>query len=305
MSGRARAFDVAARFVNDHAHDLVKRTLEAYAANPGTDLRLPRAAKKAATVEEGTLRDVPFLAFMPKGKARTTIVYAPGGGGTLEPLSFQLTFAARLSAAAQARVVVGRYPKGPQANAIDAINWVERLYIDAYVKQGKEDTFLMGDGIGANICLAICAQTDAKPTGLVCVSPDTGLAEGEQRESLKAHEGADQLLSSDFPNTMKKSFFGPLSFASALVNPRSITFDHHFPPTLMLYGGKEMYRAQDKALIETMHASDVHVESHRYDDLPHCGALMTAFPEHRDAIARMATFVESRLDAEGDATGRR
>ncbi|MDD6730568.1 MAG: alpha/beta hydrolase [Eggerthellaceae bacterium] len=305
MSGRARAFDVAARFVNDHAHDLVKRTLEAYAANPGTDLRLPRAAKKAATVEEGTLRDVPFLAFMPKGNARTTIVYAPGGGGTLEPLSFQLTFAARLSAAAQARVVVGRYPKGPQANAIDAINWVERLYIDAYVKQGKEDTFLMGDGIGANLCLAISAQTDAKPTGLICVSPDTGLGEGDQRESLKAHEGADQLLSSDFPNTMKKSFFGPLSFESALVNPRSITFDHHFPPTLMLYGGKEMYRAQDKALIETMHASDVHVESHRYDDLPHCGALMTAFPEHRDAIARMATFVESRLGAEGDATGRR
>ena len=305
MSRRARAFDVAARFVNDHAHDLVKRTLEAYAANPGTDLRLPRAAKKAATVEEGTLRDVPFLAFMPKGKARTTIVYAPGGGGTLEPLSFQLTFAARLSAAAQARVVVGRYPKGPQANAIDAINWVERLYIDAYVKQGKEDTFLMGDGIGANLCLAISAQTDAKPTGLICVSPDTGLAEGDQRASLEACAHDDQLVASTFPLTMREAFFGPLSFASALVNPRSITFDHHFPPTLMLYGGKEMYRAQDKALIETMHASDVHVESHRYDDLPHCGALMTAFPEHRDAIARMATFVESRLGAEGDATGRR
>lgn len=305
MSTRARAFDEVTGFINRHTGNLVKTSLAAYAADPGTDLRIPRAATRAAHFEEGAFRDFPFIAFEPEGEPRTAIVYAPGGAGTLEPLSFQLVFAARLAAEAQARVVVGRYPKGPHYNAIDAMNWIERLYIDAYVAQGKENTFLMGDGIGANICLAICAQTDAKPTGLVCVSPDTGLAEGEQRESLKAHEGADQLLSSDFPNTMRKSFFGPLSFESALVNPRSITFDHHFPPTLVLYGGKEIYQDQDEALMETMRSAEVHVDSHRYDDLPHCGALMGAFPEHRDAIDRIDSFVEDRLAAGQGATGRR
>jgi acetyl esterase/lipase len=294
MSKRARAFDAVAGFVNHQLGNLVKSSLRAYAADPGTDMHVPRAAARTARVEEGAFRDFLYVAFEPKGAApRTAIVCAPGGAGTLEPLSFQLVAAARLAAAAQARVIVGRYPKGPDHNAIDAMNWIERLYIDAYVQQGKENTYLAGDGIGANLCLAICAQTDAKPTGLICVSPDTGLAEGDQRASLKAHEGADQLVSSAFPETMQKNFFGPLSLESALVNPRSITFDHHFPPTLLLYGGREMYREQNELLADEMRASDVRVEAHCYEDLPHCGALMSAFPEHKDALERMAAFTRS------------
>lgn len=116
-----------------------------------------------------------------------------------------------------------------------------------------------------------------------------GLEDGKNRNIRKAMEAHDPLLNIKMNDLIAKFWAKNVPLDSPDINPAHIDY-HNFPKVMLLYGTHEVFYPHVLTLIAKMeqeHADVMCVEK----EMCHDWALCSFFPEGKEAIDRMVSYI--------------
>lgn len=237
------------------------------------------------------------------------LVYVHGGGWCLFSLDTHDRLMRELAARAGIVVVGIDYALAPEhpyptalRQCVDAVRAL-RTRADDF---GLDATRLAigGDSAGANLALATALQLrDADGhTGLAGLLLHYGAFDTAiDVDSAATLGAADAMLSADEMADYWRAYLGPA--ADRCRDPAAVPAHaalHALPPTLLLWGERDVLAAQNAAMAARLRASGVDVDTQAYAGAPHSFLEAMSVSEiARDALARGAGWLRTRLAPAG------
>jgi monoterpene epsilon-lactone hydrolase len=245
--------------------------------------------------------EIPVAAYTPKGvEPRRTILFLHGGGYCFGSIRMYADLAARLSAAAQARVVLPEYRLAPEHRYPAAHDDCRHVY-DHLLDQGVQphELALVGDSAGGGLVLATAmrARDTGRPLPSVIglISPWIDLVcEGP---TYATHAARDPMLPTEVMSRCAAQYAGDTDVRDPQLSPLYADLTG-LPPMLIQVGTEEILQSDSERIAEAARAAGVDVTLRTYDGMWHVWHLFAwAVPEGKMAISEMGEFVRRKLDA--------
>jgi monoterpene epsilon-lactone hydrolase len=253
-------------------------------------------------VEEVDCDGVPALWVSAPGVSsdRALIHYHSGGYVMGSAIGYR-EFAYRLSAAADARVLVPNYRLAPEHvypapldDGVAAFRWLAK-------QEDPSRIVAVGDSAGGGMNLAVLLSLrdagDTLPAAAVCISPLTDLA--AEGESYSNFPDRDPVISAELAVGMGVVYMGEgkIPAETPLASPLYADL-HGLPPLLVTVGDAEALYSDSTRLVDKVKAAGGDVELIVGKDLLHIYPLFASIlPEGQEAIERIGQFVQSHTPA--------
>jgi acetyl esterase/lipase len=242
-------------------------------------------------------------ASMPGTSSERTIFYLHGGGYVVGSPTGYRGFAAALSQAADARVLLVDYrlaPENPHPAAVrdatTAYRWLVKEEAD------PASTAVAGDSAGGGLALALLTALrdagDRLPAALVCLSPwvDMSLSSA----SIDGRAELDPLVSRALLENMAGAYLMGQDPQTASASPLFADLSG-LPPTLVVVGTSEALLDDSTRLADRARDAGVDVTLNIVDEMYHVFPTMSSFlPEAREAVEEIGRFVQAMYPEDVD-----
>jgi monoterpene epsilon-lactone hydrolase len=248
------------------------------------------------TVEAVDASGVPCLLVAATGVSPDRmVVYFHGGGYVIGSVAGYRAFAAALSAAAHAQVLLVDYRLAPEhrypaavEDGVTAHRWAaERVGAGSVVLGGES----AGGGLSVAVLLALKQAGAELPAGAMCISPWTDLT-----LSLGSHtrnSEVDVVLTQEGLRALARAYLQGGEPTDPLVSPLFGELSG-LPPVLVIVGGAETLEDDARELARRVREAGGEAELLVATDMPHAYPLFAEYlPEAADAVSRMGRFVRS------------
>jgi acetyl esterase/lipase len=257
----------------------------------------PFLKRLGVTVQEAELGGVSVLEYRPRdGTPRAAILYLHGGGFIGTSPSMYAAFTGWIAHETACPVFVPDYRLAPEfpypASLLDAA-----LVYEAMLASGLPATglFLAGDSGGGNLAAGLLVELRGRhlpmPAGLILFSPEVSLAldepsitENAQRDILPWNIPVRPYLNGLEPRDERASV-GDADLRG-------------FPPTLVAFGGDEMFRDPIHRFVERLRRSGVDTTAIEEPDMFHVFPILMPWAEaSRRVYLAVSAFVRKRLES--------
>ena len=226
------------------------------------------------------------------------ILYLHGGGYAIGSLNTHRAHVARLSAAANARVLNVDYrlaPEHPYPAAVDDAVSAYRWLVAQGVPTGA--IAISGDSAGGGLTLATLLALrdagDAMPAAAVPISPWADL-EGTG-ESITTRAEVDFMCTADGLKEMADWYAAGQDLRQPYISPIHGEMTG-LPPLLIHVGDAEILRDDAVRIADRARAAGVDVTLEVWDEMPHVWhAFAGLLPEADEAVARIGSWLDERL----------
>jgi acetyl esterase/lipase len=234
----------------------------------------------------------------PNSRADRAVIHFHGGGYAVGSAASSRHFAARVAAAAEARVLVVDYrlaPEHPFPAALDdasaAYQWLLRT------GPGAARTAVLGESSGGGLALATLLKAKGEgidlPAMAVVLSPwtDVELTGG----SIVSKAEADPLVPPELLKTMADVYLSGQDKRNPFVSP--LYGDYRgFCPLYVQVGTAEILLDDSRRVANKAEGSGVDVTLDVWDDMIHTWQLFAAYvPEGQEAIEKFSAAIAARL----------
>ena len=216
----------------------------------------PFLKRLGVTVRDAELGRVPVLEYRPgRGAPRGAILYLHGGGFIGTSPSMYAAFTGWIAHETACRVFVPDYRLAPEfpfpASLLDTISVYEAMLAAGLP---SERLFVAGDSAGGNLATALLVHAPGRhlprPAGLILFSPQLSLALDEPSIT----ENADRdILPWNIPVRPYLHGLEPHDERVSLADADL----RRFPPTLIAFGGDEMFRDPIRRFVERLKRAGV------------------------------------------------
>jgi epsilon-lactone hydrolase len=223
---------------------------------------------------------------------RTTVLHFHGGGYCVGSAITPRSWAAHLSAATGARVVLPEYRLAPEHPHPAALDDARAIWA---ALPAPTSTVLSGDSAGGGLALALTLtlrdEGQDRPAGCILLSPWLDL--GRDRRADPDLVRRDVLLSPEWLAACARAYAAPQSWAGPLVSPLHAA--HTGLPRLLIQAGTHELLAPDaEAMAARASAAGVDVTYTRWPRLWHDFMLQPGLLAAADsALAQAAWFVRA------------
>jgi len=247
------------------------------------------------TVRDAEFGGVPALECRPGGDApQGAILYLHGGGFIGTSPSMYVAFTGWIAHETGCRVIVPDYRLAPEfpfpAGLLDAVAVYEALLAGL----PAERLIVAGDSGGGNLATALLLDALRRrlprPAGLILFSPETSLALDES--SITANADRD-ILPWNIP--VRPYLHG--------VEPRDDRVSmadadlRHLPPTLVAYGGDEMFRDPIRRFVERLQRSGVQTTSIEEPRMFHVFPILMPWADASERVYQaVGAFVRKQFE---------
>jgi acetyl esterase/lipase len=233
---------------------------------------------------------------VPQSESTRVVLYLHGGGYVIGSRRTHRELAARIAAAARARVLVLEYrlaPEAPFPAAVDdataAFRWMRAQGIAAASIAIAGDS--AGGGLTLATLLALRDAGDALPACAICLSPWTDL----EGTGASARPGVvdDPMVGVEGLRAMGRVYAG-----DALRNPLAAPLYGEFkdlPPLLIQVGTREILLDDATRVAERAKEQGVDVTLEIEAGAPHVWQVFPGIPESTAAVERIGAFVRERI----------
>ena len=233
----------------------------------------------------------------PPARADCVILYLHGGGYVIGSIKTHRDLAARLSRAAQARVLVIDYrlaPEHPFPAAVDDATAAYRWLLSIGVQPPK--IVIGGDSAGGGLTVAtlvaLCEARLPLPAAGVCLSPWVDL-EGTG-ESMTTKAAVDPMVRRDELQRMAAMYLNGRDPRTPLAAPLHADLTG-LPALLIQVGTAETLLDDSTRLAARARAAGVEATLEPWEDMIHVWQAFAAIlPEGQQAIERIGEFVRQR-----------
>ena len=289
----------------------ITRRLFRYMANPAlppevrrrrTDRLIGAAPLPRGTrVEPVTAGGVPAEWIAPPGvETDAVLLYLHGGGYAAGSFATHRITAEQVAQAAGVRALLPAYRLAPEHRFPAAPSDVLAVYRWLVEEYGADPARVVvaGDsaGGGLTIVLAVSARDAGVPlpAALVCISPWTDLAGTGGSMSTKA--GIDPCFRPEDLRLQAREYLGDADPMQPLASPLYADL-RGLPPLLAQVGGDELLLDDARRLVERAQAAGVDATLEVWPGLWHVFPLQGTFPESRQAMRRVGSFLGHHLAA--------
>lgn len=286
-----RSLSAFVRLLNIGRLKLVKRIMYQGFAHPHNRETLPWRMYRQFSVEEFCFQGYPVYTLTAAHSRRDkTILFLHGGGGRMRPTTLHYHTVGWLLRNTDHSVVLPFYPLAPKANAVAAREWIEALYHFLNRDLGPWHWVFMGDSAGANLSARMIELHPEWAEGVILLSPASGVAEMDG--AMRDRENEDILLDTKMLAMIAEGWCGGIPLTHPEVEAGAMDY-RQFPPTLLCYGGRELFapyvREIGNTLLAHVHGAQV------YEGQTHCHDWMLAgfLPEARAMRQKIAGFIGS------------
>jgi acetyl esterase/lipase len=245
--------------------------------------------------ERFRIGEVPVAAYTPKGiEPRGTVLFLHGGGFCFGSIKMYADLAARLSAAAQARVVLPEYRLAPEHRYPAAHDDCRSVYEHLLAQGVKPSEFaLVGDSAGGGLVLATVTSARDRglplPAALGLISPWIDLV--CNGPTYVTNAARDPMLPVEVMSRCAAQYAGDVDVRDPQLSPLYADLSG-LPPTLIQVGTEEILQSDSTRISEAARAAGVDVTLRTYDAMWHVWQLFAwAVPEGKMAIREMGEFV--------------
>lgn len=248
--------------------------------------------------------EIDVAAYSPRqGGPRGTILFLHGGGFCFGSIRMYADLAARLAAAAQARVVLPEYRLAPEHRYPAAHDDVMAVY--EYLVQ--DDAFssnlaLVGDSAGGALVMttAVAARDRGLPLpdSLAVISPWVDLTCGGP--TYAANEASDAMLTPGIMFQCSAAYAHGADLRDPRLSPLFADLKG-LPPLLIQVGTDEILLSDSTRLADAARAAGLDITLRVYEGLWHVWHLFAwAVPEGKLAIRELAEFVTGKFETASD-----
>jgi len=236
----------------------------------------------------------------PGSTDRATLLYLHGGGYTIGSVRTHRALVSRLATATGARGLTVDYRLGPEHpfpaavdDALAAYRWLVRGDADpGRVVVGGDSA---GGGLTVALLVALRDAGEPLPGAAVSISPWADLA--CTGESMTTRAARDPMVQREPLLQMAAAYLGGQDARNPLASPIHADL-RGLPPLLVHVGTAETLLDDATRLAERARAAGVAIDLEVWDDMIHVWhAFAPLLPEADEAIARIGTWVRSRLRA--------
>ena len=250
------------------------------------------------SIEEVDADGVPCVwASMPGTSSDRAIFYLHGGGYVIGSSTGYRGFAAALSRAADARVLLVDYRRAPESPHPAAVKDATTAY--RWLARGEADpttTVIAGDSAGGGLTVALLTAlrdaSDRLPAAAICISAWVDMT--MSGASVDDRAPLDPLVSRALLDNMAGAYLMGQ-------NPRTLTASplladlSGLPPMLILVGTSETLLDDSIRLADRARDAGTDVTLRVADEMYHVWPIMSSFlPEAREAVEEISRFVQSR-----------
>ncbi len=241
--------------------------------------------ERGVTIREATFGGVASLMTEP-GQPAGTLLYFHGGGYRMGSPAGWANFASRISGASGLRVVVADYRLAPEhpfpAAVHDAV-----VSFDAVSAAFRGPVFVGGDSAGGGLASALALAADAKPAGLILISPWLDLAVTNPTYDSRP---ADLFFPKASAQSAAELYLQGHPADHPLASPLRGDLAG-FPPTLIFASSDEAVVGDALDLQTRLADARVAVESHIVPGMTHVWPVIApALPESHAALAAIGAF---------------
>jgi len=257
----------------------------------------PFLKRLGVTVEETELGGVSALEYRPRGGSpRAAILYLHGGGFIGTSPSMYAAFTGRIAHETACPVVVPDYRLAPEfpypASLLDAASVYEAMLASELAAEG---VFLAGDSGGGNLATALLVELSGRqlpmPAGLILFSPEVSLALDEPSITENAQR---DILPWNIP---VRPYLRGLEPRDERVSVGNADL-RGFPPTLVAFGGDEMFRDPIQRFVERLRRSGVDAIAIEEPDMFHVFPILMPWAEASRRVYRaVSAFVRKQLES--------
>ena len=180
------------------------------------------------------------------------------------------------------------YPLGPEASISQSCEWLDKVYKEIIKTHSPENITIIGDSAGAALSVSVCRGAEAKPSGIVLISPAVGIEKHD--EKMKRLEEKDLMLSVRTTEIIKKHWIKGVNLENADFCTSTVDYSG-FPPVRLYYGTNEIFYAHIDELIEKIKSGGVDLKVTEGKELCHDWAIIGFIPEGRRALDKICAFV--------------
>ena len=234
----------------------------------------------------------------PGARDGRVVLYLHGGGFVIGSTVSHRSFAAQLSAAAAATVLVLDYRRAPEHrypaaldDAVGAFRWL----LEAGADPGS--LALAGDSAGGGLALAALVRLRDEgvrlPAATACISPWVDLR--CTAASIEARAERDYVLSGSWLRAMAAHYLAGADPADPAVSPLLADLGG-LPPVLVAAGSEEVLYDDAASITDRLAAAGVEAELALFEDCAHWWMLAgPSIPEAAACTERVGRFLGSRL----------
>lgn len=234
--------------------------------------------------------------------ADRVVLYLHGGGYVLGSLVSHQDLVARISKAANARVLYIDYRLGPEHPFPAAVEDAAATY-RWLLSEGVEASriAIAGDSAGGGLTIAALVglrdNGDPLPAAAVCISPWVDL-EG-LGDSMTSNADADPMVQKQGLVDMATAYLGGADPRSPLAAPLYADLKG-LPPTLIQVGTHETLLDDSTRLAQVARNAGVDVSLEKSEELFHVWhAFAPMLPEGQEAIDRLGAYILERIPERG------
>ena len=293
----------------------ITRLLFRYMANPALPAGVRRRRMDrligAAWLPRGTRVElvkaggVPAEWIVPPGvDTDAVLLYLHGGGYAAGSFATHRLVAEMVAQAAGVRALLPAYRLAPEHRFPAAVDDAIAVYRWLIEEHGADPTRVVvaGDSAGGGLTIALAVSArDAGvplPAALVCVSPWTDLA--GTGETMRTKAGIDPCFTPEDLHLQARDYLGDADPTQPLASPLYADL-RGLPPLLAQVGEDELLLDDARRLVERAHAAGVDATVEVWPGLWHIFATQGTFPESRQAMQRLGSFLGHRLAARAAA----
>ncbi|MGD9662359.1 MAG: alpha/beta hydrolase [Porticoccaceae bacterium] len=254
------------------------------------------------SVEELNANGVPAFKVTAAGvAAKNILIHFHSGGYVMGSAKGYLEFASRLSAIADAPVVVPDYrlaPENPYPAPLEDGLAVYHWLLDQYA---PGNILISGDSAGGGLTLALLMSARDQgiplPAAAVVISPLTDLA--AEGASYQENKDTDPLIDRDLAVGMGVVYIGDRDpKQTPLASP--LYGDHKgLPPLFFLVSASEVLRDDSIRVVDSILASGGEAELVQFEGMVHIWTIFPFLPETTEAMTKVKDFVAKHLPAQG------
>lgn len=255
-------------------------------------LPLPRGTD----VVRSSVGGVPVEVVTAKGAGQArTVVHLHGGGYCVGTPKLAHTWAAKLSAQADCRVVLPDYRLAPEHPHPAALDDARAVLKAVKAEAGAEPVVLSGDSAGGGLALALTLalrdEGSELPAGCLLLSPWLDLAADRRADPWRLRH--DVLLSPPWLEACARAYATPDQWADPAVSPLRARLGG-LPPLLIQVAGDELLLLDAQLLAAAGSAAGIDVTCSLWPGMWHDFPLQAGLVAAADsAVAQAAWFVRS------------
>lgn len=225
------------------------------------------------------------------------LVYLPGGGFIIGPVTLHWIYCEKLSKKLDMAVLVIRYDLAPEQPFPKGLNDIVSVIVNLQ-NRGilKQDWFLGGDSSGGNLAMAACYQLNALkaalPKKLMLLFPSVDMNPGHGIDEVQKIIPKDVLLSLEFTAKVLSAYASNQDLDNPLLSPLNGAVEI-LPPVLLQHGTNDILIPASRELVKKMEAAGKPVQYEEYEGMFHGFVIVPGLPEAKKAIRSQINFIKN------------